>query len=91
MEVSNHVLLINDSVGMFSQPGDSVDDSIGINFKDIDLKGDSSLGKPEILKKPKSNCVMIYPVGRHVAFRSLDSNRMKILQLPNHVKCVLSL
>jgi hypothetical protein len=32
--------------------------------------------------------ILVYPVGMHVAFRSIDNNRMKFLQLPNITKAV---
>lgn len=40
------------------------------------------------LTTPKSNMILVYPVGMHVAFRSIDNNRMKFLQLPNITKAV---
>jgi hypothetical protein len=30
----------------------------------------------------------MYPVGRHIAFRSLETNRMRFLKLPNEVHSV---
>ena len=35
-----------------------------------------------------SEMVIMYPVGRHVAFRSLETQKMKFIQLPNHVHTI---
>ena len=33
----------------------------------------------------------MYPVGRHIAFKSLDNQKMRFLQLPNEAKRVTAI
>ena len=41
--------------------------------------------------KKKSDLQLMYPVGRHIAFKSLDSQKMRFLQLPNEAKRVTAI
>ena len=37
---------------------------------------------------PFKNLILMYPVGRHITFRSLETNRMRFLRLPNEVHTI---
>jgi len=57
------------------------------NYKD--LTGLDGFHPPEREKTIEfQNLMIMYPVGRHVAFRSLETHRMKFLKLPNEVHTI---
>jgi hypothetical protein len=37
---------------------------------------------------PFKGLIVMYPVGRHIAFRSLETSRMRFLKLPNEVHTI---
>jgi hypothetical protein len=92
-EIGGHIHVFQDVVGIFkthekkNQSKSLKEDyELGTDYRDLH---ENHHAPPRSQKSNEfSDMIIMYPVGRHIAFRSLETSRMKFIQLPNHVHTV---
>jgi hypothetical protein len=93
-DIAGQVHLLHDSFNSFTDMVQAEEESplkpemIGqsdtLSKKDLKSEVPKNVTKP--LQPVKMDRILVYPVGRHLAFRSLSSNLMKFLVLPIQTK-----
>ena len=89
--VKGHVHLMQDMHGILDSKAKAEDDdeSQEVNLFGFNAKESKVLS--EGAQDPFKGLMVVYPVGRHICFRSLSGNAMRVLKLPNEVRQVQAL